>query len=89
MDPITLLGLAAALLTSIAFVPQVIRNFRRKHVADLSWSTFGTFTVGVMLWLAYGIAIGSLPIILANIFTLAVSMLNLGQMWAYRARPAD
>ncbi|MBS3896583.1 SemiSWEET transporter [Silanimonas sp.] len=89
MDPITLLGLAAALLTSIAFVPQVVRNFRRKHVADLSWSTFGTFTVGVMLWLAYGIAIGSLPIILANIFTLAVSMLNLGQMWAYRARPAD
>jgi len=89
MDPITLLGLAAALLTSIAFVPQVVRNFRRKHVADLSWSTFGTFTVGVMLWLAYGIAIGSLPIILANIFTLAVSLLNLGQMWAYRARPAD
>jgi len=89
MDPITLLGLAAALLTSIAFVPQVIRNFRRKHVADLSWSTFGTFTVGVMLWLAYGIAIGSLPIILANVFTLAVSMLNLWQMWAYRARPAD
>lgn len=89
MDPITLLGLAAALLTSIAFVPQVIRNFRRKHVADLSWSTFGTFTVGVTLWLAYGIAIGSLPIILANIFTLAVCLLNLWQMWAYRARPTD
>jgi len=89
MDPITLLGLAAALLTSIAFVPQVIRNFRRKHVADLSWSTFGTFTVGVMLWLAYGIAIGSLPIILANVFTLAVSALNLWQMWTYRARPVN
>jgi len=58
-------------------------------VADLSWSTFGTFTVGVMLWLAYGIAIGSLPIILANVFTLAVSTLNLWQMWAYRARPVN
>lgn len=89
MDPITLLGLAAALLTSVAFVPQVVRNFRRKHVADLSWSTFGTFTAGVVLWLAYGIAIDSLPIIVANVFTLAVSALNLWQMWAYRARPAD
>ncbi|MFN7385707.1 MAG: SemiSWEET transporter [Lysobacteraceae bacterium] len=89
MDPITLLGLAAALLTSVAFVPQVIRNFRRRHVADLSWSTFGTFTVGVVLWLGYGIAIGSLPIIVANVFTLAVNALNLWQMWAYRDQPVD
>ena len=89
MDSNTLIGLAAAFLTSIAFVPQVVRNFRRKHVADLSWSTFGTFTVGVALWLAYGIAIDSLPVIVANVFTLAVCALNLWQMWAYRARPAD
>ena len=89
MDPITLLGLAAAFLTSVAFVPQVIRNFRRRHVADLSWSTFGTFTAGVVLWLAYGLAIDSVPIIAANVFTLAINALNLWQMWAYRDRPVD
>lgn len=87
MDPITALGLGAAFLTSVAFVPQVVRNFRRKHVDDLSFSTFGTFTLGVVLWLAYGLAIDSLPIIAANVFTLAVNALNLWQMWAYR-RPA-
>jgi MtN3 and saliva related transmembrane protein len=86
MDTITLLGLAAAFLTSVAFVPQVIRNFRRKHVSDLSFSTFGTFTAGVVLWLIYGIAINSLPIIAANVFTLGVNALNLWQMWAYRGR---
>ena len=48
MDPITALGLGAAFLTSVAFVPQVVRNFRRKHVDDLSFSTFGTFTLGVV-----------------------------------------
>jgi MtN3 and saliva related transmembrane protein len=87
MDTATALGLAAAFLTSVAFVPQTVRNFRRKHVGDLSFATFGTFTAGVLLWLAYGLMIGSLPVILANAFTLAVSALNLWQMWAYRERP--
>jgi MtN3 and saliva related transmembrane protein len=89
MDLPTALGLAAAFLTSVAFVPQVVRNFRRKHVDDLSVSTFGTFTLGVLLWLVYGLMIDSLPIILANVFTLGVNALNLWQMWAYRQpRPA-
>ena len=89
MDPITALGLGAAFLTSVAFVPQVVRNFRRKHVDDLSFSTFGTFTLGVVLWLAYGLLIDSLPIIAANLFTLAVNALNLWQMWAYRRPGGD
>lgn len=84
MDLPTTLGLGAAFLTSVAFVPQVVRNFRRKHVDDLSFSTFGTFTLGVLLWLVYGVMIDSLPIILANVFTLGVNALNLWQMWAYR-----
>jgi MtN3 and saliva related transmembrane protein len=89
MDAITALGLAAAFLTSIAFVPQTIRNYRRKAVADLSFSTFGVFTAGVLLWLIYGVMINSLPIILANAFTLAVNALNLMQMWWYRGAAAD
>jgi MtN3 and saliva related transmembrane protein len=87
MDTPTALGLAAAFLTSVAFVPQVVRNFRRKHVDDLSFSTFGCFTAGVLLWLVYGLMIDSLPIIAANVFTLAVNALNLWQMWAYRKPP--
>ncbi len=87
MDIATAIGLCAAFLTSIAFIPQTVRNFRSKNVGDLSFTTFGTFTAGVVMWLAYGLMIGSLPVILANTFTLAVAVLNLWQMWAYRVRP--
>lgn len=83
----TAIGLCAAFLTSIAFVPQTIRNFRRRQVGDLSFTTFGIFTAGVVMWLAYGLMIASLPVILANSFTLLVCALNLWQMWAYRAKP--
>lgn len=88
MDTATALGLCAAFLTSVAFVPQTIRNFRRKQVGDLSFFTFGTFTAGVVAWLGYGLMIDSLPVVAANTFTLAVSLLNLWQMWAYRGNVA-
>lgn len=88
MDPTTALGLVAAFLTSIAFVPQVWRNYRRRNVEDLSLSTFGTFSVGVVFWLLYGLSIDSLPIIVANVFTLTVCLVILGQMWFYRRKPS-
>lgn len=87
MDTATAFGLCAALLTSIAFVPQTIRNFRTRQVGGLSFVTFGTFTAGVLMWLIYGLMIDSLPVILANSFTLVVCAINLWQMWAYRVKP--
>jgi MtN3 and saliva related transmembrane protein len=58
-------GLAGALLTTIAFLPQVVRTWR--HGGDgLSYIMLALFLAGTALWLLYGIALGSLPIILAN-----------------------
>jgi MtN3 and saliva related transmembrane protein len=58
-------GLAGALLTTIAFLPQVVRTWR--HGGDgLSYIMLALFLVGTALWLLYGIALGSLPIIVAN-----------------------
>jgi MtN3 and saliva related transmembrane protein len=85
MDPITLLGLAAATCTTIAFLPQVIKNWRTKSAGDLSFGTFGLFTFGVVLWLIYGGLIQNLPIILSNLVTLALNVANLAQMVWYRA----
>lgn len=75
--------------TSTAFLPQTIGNYRRKAVADLSRSTFGVFTAGVLLWLVLGVLINSLPIILANAFTLTVNALTLAQMCWYWRAPLD
>jgi MtN3 and saliva related transmembrane protein len=84
MDAITLLGLAAATCTTVAFLPQVIKNWRTKSAGDLSFGTFGLFTLGVVLWLVYGALIDNIPIIVSNVVTLALYLANLTQMMWYR-----
>lgn len=84
MDAITLLGLAAATCTTIAFIPQVVRNWKTKSAGDLSFGTFGLFTFGLVLWLSYGLIIGNVPIIVSNTVTLALNAINLVQMVKYR-----
>ena len=86
MDSVTLLGLVAASCTTVAFLPQVVKNWRRKSAGDLSFGTFGLFTFGVVLWLVYGSLIGNLPIIVSNVITLVLNVANLSQMLWYRRR---
>ena len=86
MDSVTLLGLVAASCTTVAFLPQVVKNWRRKSAGDLSFGTFGLFTFGVVLWLVYGALIGNLPIIVSNVITLVLNVANLSQMLWYRRR---
>lgn len=84
MDATTTLGLVAATCTTVAFLPQVIRNWRTKSVGDLSFGTFGVFTTGVVLWLIYGALIRNVPIVVSNVVTLALNLMNLSQMVRYR-----
>lgn len=71
------IGYAAATLTTVSFVPQAIRVIRTRHTADLSLAMYSIFAVGVALWLAYGVALGSLPIVLANGTTLILVLVIL------------
>lgn len=74
MNP-TWLGLAAGLLTSIAAVPQVIKTLRSRHVRDLSiWQPL-LLSVGIALWLIYGILINDTPLIVANITPLVCNFM--------------
>ena len=72
------LGSVAALLTTMAFVPQVAQCLRSRDLSSISLPMYCIFSLGVFLWLIYGLAIGSLPVILANSLTLALSLLILG-----------
>ncbi|AFZ49541.1 SemiSWEET transporter [Dactylococcopsis salina] len=65
----TIIGLAAGTLTTIAFLPQVIKTWQSKSAKDISLGMFSTFCTGVFLWIVYGFNIGDLPILLANIIT--------------------
>jgi MtN3 and saliva related transmembrane protein len=74
VDNITLIGTIAATCTTIAFLPQVIKTHRTRHVRDLSLPMYVIFTFGVMLWFAYGIMTDSMPIIAANLITFVLCL---------------
>lgn len=65
--------MVAGICTTIAFLPQVIKTYRSRSARDLSLGMFSIFTLGVILWLAYGIVQHELPIILANAATLVMA----------------
>ena len=73
MDSSTLVGLAAGFLTTIAFVPQVAKIWKSRSAKDVSLPTFVAFTLGVALWLAYGILTRELPIVVWNAVTLVLA----------------
>ncbi|MGA9031648.1 MAG: SemiSWEET transporter [Sulfuricaulis sp.] len=74
MESANTLGLIAGVLTTVAFVPQVIKIWKTKHATDISLGMFAIFSCGVLLWLFYGIEIDAMPVIVANAITLGLSL---------------
>ena len=68
------LGYAAAILTTGSFVPQALHTLRTRDVSGISLGMYGTFTVGVTLWLAYGLVLREWPIVVANVVTLGLAL---------------
>jgi len=66
-------GYAAAVLTTVAFFPQVLKSWRTRDLSGVSLTMYGLFTAGVALWLTYGVLLGTWPIIIANGVTLALA----------------
>jgi MtN3 and saliva related transmembrane protein len=80
---VTLIGSVAAVLTTVAFLPQLLRVWKLKRADEISFATYVVFSVGMVIWLLYGVLVGSWPIILANAITLAIaiSILALKVRW--------
>ena len=68
-----LVGYAAATLTTLAFIPQTLHSWRSRDLSGVSLSMYSLFTLGVALWLLYGVILESWPIIIANTITLALA----------------
>jgi MtN3 and saliva related transmembrane protein len=73
-----LIGYSAAALTTAAFVPQAVKSWSTRDLSGISLGMYSLFTVGVGLWLIYGVFIGSWPMILANSVTLGLAGVVLG-----------
>lgn len=84
MNFLTILGLIAGALTTISFLPQVIKTWKSKSAKDFSFGMLITFTVGVFLWLVYGIGKNELPIILANLITFSLNLVIIGLKIRYK-----
>jgi MtN3 and saliva related transmembrane protein len=69
-----LIGALAATLTTIAFIPQAWMTWKSKRAEGVSLGMYSIFTTGVALWLLYGVIIGAWPVIIANLFTLALAL---------------
>ena len=75
------IGVVAAVLTTASFLPQVWHSFKTRDVSGISLGMYSVFTVGIALWLVYGLLIGAWPLILANgitlVFALAILVMKL------------
>ncbi|MDD3936420.1 SemiSWEET transporter [Rhodoferax sp.] len=79
-----LIGTLAAVLTTISFLPQALHTFRTKDVRGISLGMYSAFTLGVVLWLAYGLLLGAWPVVIANLITLALASTILVMKLRYR-----
>lgn len=84
MTLLTALGLTAGALTTLGFVPQVVKTWRTKSGHDLSFGTFGALLLGAALWLIYGVVQDDAPLIAANSVALVLQLTVLGLMVRYR-----
>lgn len=82
-----LVGTAAACLTTLSFLPQAWHSFRSRDVSGVSLGMYSVFTVGVALWLVYGVLLAAWPIVIANVITLILSLGILGMKLIYGRIP--
>ncbi|KGG16191.1 MULTISPECIES: SemiSWEET transporter [unclassified Prochlorococcus] len=74
IDSIDLLGLVAGTLTTVAFVPQLLKVWNSKSAKDISYVMFIMFIFGIVLWEVYGWEIHSFPVILFNVITFVLGL---------------
>lgn len=71
---IDLIGYFAAFFTTFSFIPQALKTFRTRDVSGISLGMYSAFTVGVALWLIYGLLLMAWPIVIANVVTLSLAL---------------
>jgi MtN3 and saliva related transmembrane protein len=81
-----IIGMTAAALTMFAFVPQIIKALRTKSVHDVSIIMLIQLSLGVVLWLIYGLHLGDFIIVLANGVSLITLLIILALYYKYRRR---
>jgi MtN3 and saliva related transmembrane protein len=77
MKLVDFIGYIAATLTTVAFLPQVLKVWKSKSTKDLALPTLLSFILGVSMWFVYGLLVDSMPVIMANAITLVLNLVIL------------
>jgi MtN3 and saliva related transmembrane protein len=83
MDDWLMLGILAGFLTTVGYLPQLIKGFRTKRMDDVSLLMPIVLGAGMLLWLFYGISLNNLPIILWNTIAFSLNMIVIGLKLRY------
>jgi len=83
------LGYLAATLTTASFIPQAWLTFRSRDVSGISLGMYSVFTLGIALWLAYGVMLSAWPIVIANTVTFVLAASILTMKLTLRERPGQ
>ena len=79
-----MIGYMAALLTTFSSIPQIIRVCRLRESRDISLWTTSALSAGILLWVVHGLIIGDLPVIIANVVSLCLSVMLICLVVRYR-----
>jgi MtN3 and saliva related transmembrane protein len=78
-----IIGMTAGTICTISFIPQILQIIRTKHTKDISLTMYSVFSLGVFLWLIYGILAHQLPVIIANAVSFLFLLTILGMKIKY------
>lgn len=81
---VTILGLVAGTLTTLSFLPQLLKAWKSRSTHDISIGMFSMLAAGVLLWLVYGLVTADIPVTVANAITLVFVALILALKLRYR-----
>jgi MtN3 and saliva related transmembrane protein len=84
MNVITVIGFAAAFLTTVSFLPQAIKTIRTKDTSGISLFMYSLFALGTVGWLLFGLLTNNMPVVVANAVTMVFAMIILGFKIKYR-----
>jgi len=84
MTSADMVGYAATVVGTSMMLPQVVRSWQTKQMADVAWGMIGLFLLNCLLWFAYGLMIAAPPMIVANGIGFLISLALLGMKIRFR-----
>ncbi|MGD0818990.1 MAG: SemiSWEET transporter [Methanomassiliicoccales archaeon] len=84
METWTVLGFLAGMLTTIGFIPQIVKGYRTKRMNDVSLTMPILLSVGMALWFCYGVILEDIPIMLWNLIALGLNLIVIFLILRYR-----